>query len=409
MKDKLKNILHFFKKNRMIVILTGLLAVLVAVLVILLGASPDTNNTLASTQSTAGTTVTTEPTEETIVEEPTIYPEETIEFDLPEIETEYLQTDIYTTLDNNIFMDSLIYTGYNIEKHRADGNMWIYILAGKKRGLGYLSDIGYGGGSTGYETDKDGKPNIKKFEKSSLVCASFVTYVYFNYLPNVAGIDTSVLTQPERSISANSWYKAAQDWVKKGWSRFIDFDYKVYGAIGSSKMDFWPKEEIPLGSLIILCNPKKSMSVGAHVTVYAGHVNGYDWLYHVGTANGPEFSAVQRMNYGPNARWPLAIITPPNNLRFSPLLEIEVLDKAGKPVVGSEFTLKHPTSGKEISLGATDENGKITMEGLSYGDFILEQSVPEGYSCQSPSNEIKITGVNNSHNKVRIIITKEAA
>ena len=52
-------------------------------------------------------------------------------------------------IEDNVFLDSMIYTGYNIKKHRADGKMWVYILAAKKRGLGWLSDITYGAGSSG--------------------------------------------------------------------------------------------------------------------------------------------------------------------------------------------------------------------------------------------------------------------
>ena len=50
-------------------------------------------------------------TEETQPADPILYPEEMVQYQLPDIETEYLQTDIYTTVDNNIFYDSLVYTG----------------------------------------------------------------------------------------------------------------------------------------------------------------------------------------------------------------------------------------------------------------------------------------------------------
>ena len=126
-------------------------------------------------------------------------------------------------MEDNVFMDALIYTGYNMKKHRADGNMWVYILSERKRGLGYLSNITYGGGSSGLETTPDGKPDIKAFERGGLVCASFATYVYFNYLPNVAGIDTSMLTKPERTYNAHSFYTAAKDWIAKGHAYTIGF------------------------------------------------------------------------------------------------------------------------------------------------------------------------------------------
>ena len=368
----------------------------------------ESESTLATESDPTDTTESdpTDTTEEAEPEEPILYPEEIVEFQLPDIETSYLQTDIFTTVDNNIFYDSLVYTGYNIEKHIADGMMWTYILSAEKRGMGYLSDISYGSGSTGYETNSDGKPDIAWFEKGNLVCASYVTYVYFNYLPNVAGIDTSALTRPSYSLDANCWYTAVKDWVAKGYSEYIPFDYEVLGPIGNGFIEFEASREIPIGSIVILCNPKTSMTTGSHVTVYAGHVNGYDWLYHVGTKNGPEFTAIQRMNFGPNARWPIAVITPPNIINFTPTLEIQLVDKAGKPIAGSEFLLKHPKTGKEISLGITDENGKLVRTDLSYGDFELVQIVPEGYSCAVTTNTIKISGVNNSHNKVLVVNTK---
>ena len=338
-----------------------------------------------------------------------MYPEEIVEFQTPDISTEYLQTDIYTTPDNNIFMDAFLYTGYNITKHREDGMMWQYVPASKKAGLGYLSNITYGSGSTGLETDSNGKPDIAYFEKNHLVCASYVSYVYMNYLPNMAGIDISELTLPECSYSADSWYEAAQDWVKKGYSRYISFDYRITGEMGKSFIKFTPSEEIPVGSLVFLFNPKGSRSTASHVTVYAGTANGYNWLYHVGNKNGPEFCSVQRMNFGPDARWPLAVVTPPSNVRFSPVLEIQLVDRNGDPIPGSEFLLKHPTSGKELSLGVTDAEGKIVTTGLSYGDFRLVQTVPEGYSCQITSHDIQITSVNNSYNTVRIVNTKDEA
>lgn len=408
----LERILRFISVNKnLLATIAAELVIVIVALVFILGHSPKdpekqasgtTSTTIATTESESTAT-----TVETQAEDPTIYPEETIEFQLPDMEPNFLQTDVYTTVDNNIFMDALLYTGYNITKHRADGRMWEYVPAEDKRGLGYLSKVSYGDGCTGYETDDNGKPNIPLFERGDLVCASFATYVYFNYLPNAAGIDTSALTRPGYSLSADSFYTAAKDWVAKGYSEYIPFEYQVLGGLGTSFIRFEPSREIPIGSLVIFCNPKTSMYSGSHVAIYAGFVNGYDWLYHTGNKNGPEFCAVQRMNFGPNARWPLAIITPPNNIRFTPVLEIELVDKAGKPIAGSEFKLKHPTSGKEISLGTTDENGKLVRTDLSYGDFELIQIVPEGYSSKTTSHTIKISGVNNSHNLVRIVNTKE--
>lgn len=214
-------------------------------------------------------------------------------------------------INNNIFMDSLGYTGYNLEKHRNDGMMWKYVLSSQKRGTGWLSNITYGGGSTGYETTSDGKPDIAKFERGGLVCASYVTYVYFNYVPNVCGIDVSHLTKPEKSYLAHDWYVAAKDWVANGYSKKIDF-YSS-GKAGNF-MKFVEYEEIPIGSLICLRDGRSGYENSdhcTHVCIYAGYENGYHWVYHVGNSNGPEFCAIERMLFGPDPQAMLAVFTTP--------------------------------------------------------------------------------------------------
>jgi len=190
--------------------------------------------------------------------------------------------------------------------------MWQYVLAAQKRGLGWLSQIGYAGTATGYET-KDGKPDIDYFvKKGGLVCASYVTYVYFNYLPNVAGIDTSFLDKPESPVLANSWLKACDKWVQKGYSRYIDFN----ASITSSKWtNFSCNEEIPIGSLVFWSNAlTNNTEVSSHIAIYAGYKNGHNWVYQVGNANGPEFCAIERMAFGPDPQRMMAIVTPPSNL-----------------------------------------------------------------------------------------------
>ncbi len=309
-------------------------------------------------------------------------------------------------IEDNVFMDSLIYTGYNMKKHRADGKMWQYILAKYKRGYGWLSDITYAGGSSGLET-KNGKPDIKYFERNGLVCASFATYVYFNYLPNVAGIDTSSLPRPENTRLADSWYKAVQKWVKKGYSRKIDFTAK---KDSSNYIVFKPKEEIPIGSIIIFSTYASRNSknrTGSHVVVYAGYKNGMHWVYHVGTKNGPEMCAVERMLYGPEPQWPLMVVTTPKNIRMAAMLEVELKDDSGNAISGVSFSLKSKETGKTVTLGKTDKNGKIAKECLNYGEYTLVQtSVANGYTVSTKNTTVKLTTKNNSKNTVKIVNTK---
>ncbi len=304
-------------------------------------------------------------------------------------------------IDDNIFLDALIYTGYNINKHRADGKMWQYILAANKRGLGYLSNITYAGGSSGYETS-GGKPDIKYFEKHGLVCASYVTYVYFNYLPNVAGIDTSALPKPARSTSANDWYSALKQWVSRGYSRRIPFTASKTSA---GFINFKASESIPIGSIIVFCDSRNRSDYGSHVAIYAGYKNNYNWLFHVGNKNGPEFCAVERMNFGHDPQWPIAVITPPESIRMSAMLEVTVTDNSGNPISGAEVSLKSSKTGAVIDLGRSN-GGTLTKEGLTYGDYTLSFTVPAGYTADSTVKPLTLTTASNSKTTVNITLAK---
>ncbi len=309
-------------------------------------------------------------------------------------------------VNDNVFLDALVYTGYNIQAQRNSGLMWAsgnnYVLCSRKRGLGWLSGITYGGGCTGYETDTDGRPNIRRFEKGGLVCASYVTYVYFNYLPNVAGIDTSVLTRPERSYDANSWYIAAKSWVNSGYSRYIDFKANDGGSINRD-ISFSSAEEIPIGSIICLEDWYKRDGHCSHVSIYAGFSGGYHWVTHVGNANGPEFCAIERMNRKPDPQWPLKIITPPSNIRFSASVEVLVTDGDGNPIKGAVINIESTSNGKVTELGITDENGRVAGDGYAYGGYRIIQTVPDGYTCENNIADVSFTTGNNSMNTVKFI------
>lgn len=210
-------------------------------------------------------------------------------------------------IDDNIFIDAMVYSGYNLAKHKKDGRMWQYVLSKQKKAAGWLSNITYGGVSSGYETTPEGAPDIKYFEQHGLVCASYIAYVYFNYLPNVVGIDTSMLDFPNQSILADDWYLACLEWEKKGYTHQIQ--YTTSGHAGTY-LKLTSHEEIPIGSLVCM-SPKEGSTHCSHICIYAGYKNGYHWVTHVGNENGPEFCAIERMTFGPDPQYMLAIFSTP--------------------------------------------------------------------------------------------------
>ena len=155
-------------------------------------------------------------------------------------------SDIPSEMLDNVYLDALAYTGYGVQAQKNEGT--IFKTYGS-RATAYGSDISYGLVKYGTETvTKSGTatglaPDIAGFESSGLCCASYVSYVYYNYLPNIAGIDTSGVAKPGNPRSASSYNTAANAWVKAGTARRIGFTQNADGN------NFVPSEEIPIGSL----------------------------------------------------------------------------------------------------------------------------------------------------------------
>ncbi len=316
----------------------------------------------------------------------------------------------YSNIEDNVFMDSLIYTGYNIDKHRASGRMWSYVLSGHKPGLGWLSKISYDydGGTSGYEVNAQGRPDIAKFEKSDLVCASYVSYVYFNYLPNVVGIDTSMLAQPVSPVLADAWDECGKKWIQAGYSEEIKFTCRTGGPEGYI---FTPEKEIPIGSLILCEDYVNGGGEGndwaCHVSIYAGYKGDGHWVYHVGNDNGPEFCTIERFRYGPDPVWPYRVISTPKNINFAAILDLEVKDQNGNAVSGVEFKLTNNQSKISGSIGKTDAKGALKVSSINYGEYTLDIILPQGYSMSNTTQQVTLTAKNNSVNKYAVTVTKQ--
>lgn len=119
---------------------------------------------------------------------------------------------------DNAILRALEYTGYNVQWLKDKGYLYVsnYIASSLKNNApSVLSDIGYwssGQCPNGDETvAKSGTatgraPDISFFEKNGLVCASFVTYYLCNYLPNIEGVDTSMIYNKVKEAGADDRY-----------------------------------------------------------------------------------------------------------------------------------------------------------------------------------------------------------
>lgn len=273
---------------------------------------------------------------------------------------------------DNVYLDALAYTGYNVQAQKDDGT--IFKKYGSSAPAAVRSDITYGTGPSGLETvddptTKTGKaPNIAKYEASGLCCASYVSYVLYNYLPNVAGIDTSDTPCPTNPRSSSSYNKAANDWIADGKARRIGF---TQNADGSS---FQPDEEIPIGSLVVFKHiPTDKI---AHVAIYIGSYNNRHFVTHVANDRGPEISTVAGMSKGD---YPEAVvqIVAPEFVEAYGAIAVQKRDTDGNALAGAYFVATSVEDADlQFLIGPTDSDGyAISHERIPYGQYICKETV----------------------------------
>ena len=285
-------------------------------------------------------------------------------------------SDIPDEMLDNVYLDALEYTGYKVQAQKNDGTIF------KKYGssaTAYGSNISYGLTKYGTETvTKSGTatglaPDISGFESSGLCCASYVSYVYYNYLPNIAGISTSYVAKPSNPRSASSYNTAANDWVSAGNARRISFTQDSDGD------NFKPSEEIPIGSLIVF----KHIPTGdiAHVAIYAGYYNGTHFVTHVGNDRGPEISTIVGMSKGDYPEAVVQVVVP-QFVEESGKIEVYKKDPNGKNLSGAYFLATNTETGEEFGIGPTNSDGyACTKEDVPYGTYkIVETVFPTDYT-----------------------------
>ena len=283
--------------------------------------------------------------------------------------------DIPSKMLDNIYLDALTYTGYKTDVQKADGS--IFKTYSGNAPASVRSGIGYGTGPSGLETvsasTKTGKaPDISKFKSGGLCCASYVSYVYYNYLPNIAGMDVSKIPQPANPRSPVSYNTAVDGWVANGGAGKIAFT--------QGTNSFTPAEEIPIGSLIIFKH--KTTGEIAHLALYAGYYEGKHFVTHVGNERGPEISTVEGMSKGDYPEVVTKIIAPTVG---EPVGTVSVFktDENGVPLANAEFIVKSADyPNRMYRIGTTDRDGKAKLSmGLPYGRYIVsEVKFPEGYT-----------------------------
>lgn len=250
---------------------------------------------------------------------------------------------------NNVFLNALEYTGYDVQRQISNGTIYRnYGSSGTPNSV--TSNIPYSLSAiaSGLETTNSGKPNIRHFENYGLCCGSYVSYVYYNYLPNVAKIRTSNLAQPYSKCSVESWETAIRKWIDNGTGKNIGFTQNSNGSLKTSS-------DIPIGSVVIF---KSSSYRYAHVAVYAGYYNGKHFITHCGGDEGPCIQAIDSLYL--YAGQSVKLIVAPN------LYNNVKLNKSSLTLgKGESYTIKangNATWSSSNTNILTVSNGKITAK-----------------------------------------------
>ena len=301
---------------------------------------------------------------------------------------------------DNYILRALEYTGYDVQKMKDNG--WLYVAQYTSSNINsyapeVLSDIGYDDYSpflNGDETVADSStftgraPDIASFEASGLVCASFVSYYWNNYLPNIEGIDTTWISDAIKATTMNGGsYSTASVWA---WETGLT---NLANTAGSGVTKYTDADtayaNLVPGDLIVFSNSSGSLT---HIAVYAGtytmyNASGtnrgpYHYIIHVGNSRGPEISAVEYMvSSGSKSSEPSAwyhIDLP--EVQSTGFIEVYKTDPNGKDLSGAYFTAVDQATDDKYVIGPTDANGYAKSGELPLGTYVVTETVfPEGY------------------------------
>ena len=335
----------------------------------------------------------------------TFYPEEVLAADpyaasLMALDQSYIPDE----MQDNAILRALEYTGYDVQYLKDNGYLYVQQYTGSSI-LNYaphvLSDIGYwesGACPNGDETVKDsstvsGKaPKISYFESNGLVCASFVTYYLCNYLPNIEGVDTSMIYEQAKEYGADSRYEDVYYLTTVSlWKRTLDTLANQTGS-GVTKYTNAEKayQNLVPGDVIVFSNDGNLK----HIAIYAGTCDFYStsgtnrgkyhFIIHVGNSRGPEISTVEYMgSAGAKSSYPTAWYHLDVNdvVEATGFIEVNKSDPDGNALAGAYFVATNQSTQDKFIIGPTNSKGYAKSGELPLGTYVVEETVfPEGYT-----------------------------
>ncbi len=348
-------------------------------------------------------------------------------------------TDVPYPMRNNFVLDALQYLGYNVKQLIEDGHLYqegyygsqlLDPLNAKKRayGLNILSQLGYDADCDGLDTttNANGK-NVpykdKWIEYGGLNCASFVTYVYLNYLPNVAGMAnnktckmlSAKLKSSHKSTglsyqSDRLWQYTLNELSKDSSNKVVKYSATYSSDMNSKKNGVNELKKLDLGSKLrpgdIICmgqyyNGKITTSSWKHIAIYLGTYNGHDFVAHctggadpyrrnekifydgewINKGRGPEISTLEDIYNRADSdkfSYPLEYYSLDWPKEFG-TIEIQKTNLAGQSLAGAQFKVTN-SAGIVMDIITTNADGFAQTPLIPFGTYtVTETNFPAGY------------------------------
>lgn len=232
--------------------------------------------------------------------------------------------------------------------------------------------------------------------KGGLCCASFVSYVIFNYLPN-KGYDIS--RYGKASEISNLSYVDSWDTYYRNKSGCEVTDVPEITGVSNNEQLKTKIQQINLrddygakiGDIMIFGTKNDKTE---HIAIYAGRYKSssgkyYDWVIDLGNSAGPRLTPTVAMYKNSTIMQPTATIP------FEQFggISVKKVDKdTGEALEGAIFEVKDSNGNWVADLGPTDVNGYAeTKKELKPGTYtVTEIQAPPNYELSSQSQTVTV-------------------
>lgn len=257
-------------------------------------------------------------------------------------------------------------------------------------------------------------PDVDRFKygnsnwKPGMSCTSFVEYFVFGYLKHIVGKDVKYIEQAYNTAHNNIQNKTSKypdTWTEmcEGTGNLIaNGKVKHYSIELEASKDqtaeynaIWRK--ISPGTIIRFGN---DTSPYIHYAVYIGTHNNLHYVAQVGGGDrGPEIFIAEQMAYRNDGKTSFPIDFYDFNFQnlYGAIQVVKTSATNRTKLAGAKFIAINTTTGKDYTIGPTNENGYALVEGLPYNatagtKYTVREIVPpEGYALDPTVHTVTLS------------------